>query len=142
MMLGVAEDLLDRILAEIRERKRAARSRLPGSAAVGAGAGGTRSRVAGQRRRPRALEAGSVRSPAGSRAAGGRARRGANREVILAAVRERPGATAREIADATGIARTTVASTVTRLAANGVLERSELPNRGIGFRTRGAPSVD
>jgi DNA-binding MarR family transcriptional regulator len=49
-------------------------------------------------------------------------------------VRERPGSTAREIADATGIARTTVASTVTRLAANGALERSELPDGGVGFR--------
>src|SRR3954447_18040222 len=35
-----------------------------------------------------------------------RAGRGAYREAILALVRERPGSTAREIADATGIART------------------------------------
>ena len=64
----------------------------------------------------------------------GRARRGSNREAILAVVSERPGLTAREISDATGIARTTVASTVTRLAANGVLERTELPAGGVGFR--------
>ena len=51
---------------------------------------------------------------------------------------ERPGATAREIADLTGIARNTVASTLTRLAAAGVLERSELPAGGVGYRLRDA----
>ena len=62
-----------------------------------------------------------------------RMRRGANREAIIAAVRARPGSTAREIADATGIART-VASTVTRLAASGAIERTALPAGGVGFR--------
>jgi hypothetical protein len=38
-----------------------------------------------------------------------------------------------EIADATGIARNTVASTVTRLVASGALERGELPEGGVGF---------
>jgi hypothetical protein len=36
----------------------------------------------------------------------------------------------------TGIARTTVASTVTWLVADGVLERFEPPGGGIGFRGR------
>jgi DNA-binding MarR family transcriptional regulator len=57
-------------------------------------------------------------------------------------VGERPGATAREIADATGIARTTVASTVTRLAAAGVLGRSELPGGWVGFRTAVATAAE
>ncbi len=84
------------------------------------------------------------RRPRRQRAAQGRnrTRRGANREAILAAVGERPGATARELADATGIARTTVASTLTRLAAAGVLERLELPDGGVGFRARVAASAD
>jgi hypothetical protein len=36
---------------------------------------------------------------------------------------------------------TTVASTVTRLAAAGVLERSELPGGGVGVRAPG-PAID
>jgi DNA-binding transcriptional ArsR family regulator len=129
----MAGDLLDRILGEIRERKREARAayeetqQLVAALAAldakrGDGAGRRRSKEAGGER-------GGTKGPAG-----GRARRGANREAILAAVRERPGLTARELADATGIARTTVASTLTRLAANGALERSELPAGGVGFR--------
>jgi hypothetical protein len=55
-------------------------------------------------------------------------------------VRERPGATAREIADATSIVRTTVASTLTRLAADGVLERGELPGGGVRFHPKAAVS--
>ena len=128
----MAGDLLDRILGEIRERKREAQAayeeaqQLERALAALDGEAGR----AGQRR---SKEAGPVR-PRGKRPSGGRARRGANREAILAAVRERPDSTAREIADATGIARTTVASTVTRLAANGALARSELPDGGTGFR--------
>ena len=79
----------------------------------------------------------SKRSGPGRRRAqttGQSARRGANRKAILAVVRERPGSTAREIAEATGIARTTVASTVTRLAASGVLERVESAGGKVGFR--------
>jgi CRP-like cAMP-binding protein len=120
----VAPDLLDRILAEIRERKQAAQAAYEESRQL--------------ERALAALDPGSQASPKASRSApkpaAGRARRGANREAILAAVGERPGATAREIADLTGIARNTVASTLTRLAADGVLERSELPAGGVGFR--------
>ena len=118
-------DLLDHILAEIRDRKQAAQAAHEESQQL-----------------ERALEAlgvSSAQRPAQRRSApqptAGRARRGANREAILAAVGERPGATAREIADFTGIARATVASTVTRLAADGVLERSALPAGGVGFRS-------
>jgi CRP-like cAMP-binding protein len=132
-MWFVTRDLLDRILAEIRERKQAAQAAYEETqqleralAALDAGAPGG----AGQRR-SKGSRSGRRRT---ARPAGGRARRGANRAAIIATVGERPGSTAREIADATGIARTTVASTVTRLAADGVLERSELPGGGVGFR--------
>jgi len=129
----MAGDLLDRILGEIRTRKREARAAYEESqqleralAALDADAsrGATQPRSKGTR-------------PAGRGAkqrAGERARRGTNREAILAAVRERPGSTTREIADATGIARTTVASTVTRLAASGVPEREAAPGGAVGFR--------
>jgi CRP-like cAMP-binding protein len=130
---GMAGDLLDRILGEIRERKQAAQAAYEESlqleqalAALDAEAPGG----AGQRR----SKGSRSRRRVAAKPTVGRAPRGANREAILAAVGERPGATAREIADATGIARATVASTVTRLVADGVLERSELPGGGVGFR--------
>ena len=127
--------------SEIRERKQAAQAAYEEVAAARAGAGGARRERDG-RRRPTALEGESVRAPEHAQPAAGRARRGANREAILAAVGERPGATAREIADLTGIARNTVASTLTRLAADGVLERSELPAGGVGFRSARAAAAD
>jgi CRP-like cAMP-binding protein len=126
----MAGDLLDRILGVIRERKRVARAAYEESqqleralVALEAGAGEPARRRSKESRPRRAR-----------RKSGGRARRGTNRDAILAAARERPGSTAREIADATGIARTTVASTLTRLAANGTVERSEPPGGGVGFR--------
>jgi|SRR3954449_3917039 hypothetical protein len=133
------EALLDQILREIRERMREARGAYQESqrleralAALDARADGT---VGASRSQPARARPKQTRGRSG-RASSARARRGANREAILAVVTKRPGATAREIADATGIARTTVASTVTRLAANGALERSELPGGGVGFRAR------
>ena len=135
----MAGDLLDRIVGEIRARKRAARAAYDESrqleralAALDAKAGSAQPARAATTRRRR-------RSPVTSTTT--RARRGANRGAILAAVQERPGSTTRELADATGIARTTVASTVTRLAAAGVLERSVLPGGGVGFRAAD-PAVD
>ena len=113
-------------MREIRERKQAAQAayeeaqRLDNGARRGAGPGG-----------------GARPSPAT-----GRARRGANREAIVVAVGERPGATAREISEHTGVARNTVASTLTRLAGDGVLERSELPAGGVGFRPARAAATD
>jgi hypothetical protein len=88
---------------------------------------------AGNGRAPSRRSAKGGRRPRGGRRSDGRARRGANREQILAAVAERPGSTVREIADATGIARATVASTVTRLAANGTLARAGVPGGRVGF---------
>ena len=135
----MAGDLLDRIVGEIRARKRAARAAYDESqqleralAALDAKAHSAEPARAATKRRRR-------RSPATSTTT--RTRRGANREAILAAAQERPGSTARELADATGIARATVASTVTRLAAAGVLERGELPGGGVGFRAP-RPAVD
>ena len=123
----VPPDLLDRILSEIRDRKRRRRPPTRNRSRPSSGRSRHSTRPSPRARRGVGPGAGPLR---GHRPAG--ARRGANREAILAAVGERPGATAREIADFTGIARATVASTVTRLAADGVLERSELPAGGLG----------
>src|SRR5829696_10496047 len=104
-LAAMANDLLDRILEEIRERKDASRAAHEES-----------------ERLQRALAAldkqrGPGRPPDGrrpQRRAGSpprqrrRAAPGANRDAILAIVRDRPGATAAELASTTGIARATV----------------------------------
>jgi Fic family protein len=63
-----------------------------------------------------------------------RAPRGANRAAVVGVVSQRPGVSAAEVAGATGIARATVGSTLSKLAADGVLERVELPAGGRGYR--------
>lgn len=52
----------------------------------------------------------------------GRAPQGANKQLILQTVLERPGASAPEIAELTGIKRTIVAATINRLKRSGELE--------------------
>jgi Fic family protein len=51
-----------------------------------------------------------------------RAPRGANREAILAVVRERPGVSAAEVAEVTKIAKPTVHTTISQLKRKGILE--------------------
>jgi predicted HTH transcriptional regulator len=75
---------------------------------------------------PRARAA-TPRSAAAGRApyAGGKSRRaprGANREAILAVVRERPGISAAEVASVTRIAKPTVHTTISQLKRKGILE--------------------
>jgi DNA-binding transcriptional ArsR family regulator len=126
----MAEDLLARVVGEIRERRQAAQAAYEESRRLEralAALGSETSAIAGSvtegpRREQR---------PARRRR---RAAPGANREAILAAVRERPGASAGEIAQATGIARSTVSPTLSRLIAAGAVERTELPSGGVGFR--------
>jgi hypothetical protein len=127
----MAGDLLDRILQEIRERKQASRAAFEESErlerALAAleqpdapvGSAGTGRREGGRGSTPRRRQ---------------RAAPGANREAILAVVRERPGVTVGELSATTGIARATVSSTAARLASAGTLERTELPGGGVGFR--------
>ena len=55
-------------------------------------------------------------------AASGRAPQGSNKRRILALALEKPGITAAEIARATGLKRTVVASTMSRLKRTGELE--------------------
>jgi len=73
--------------------------------------------------RPRARAAATSASRAPY--AGGRSRRaprGANREAILAVVRERPGVSAAEVAEVTKIAKPTVHTTISQLKRKGILE--------------------
>lgn len=117
-------------LREIRERRVAAEAAYEESqrleralAALGAA---PRSSVGSQTDAPRRR-----RQPARRRK---RAAPGANRAAVLAALHERPGASAGEVAQPTGIPRSTVAPTLSRLIAAGAVERTELPGGGVGFR--------
>jgi hypothetical protein len=124
----MAEDLLARILREIRDRKRAAAAayeeygRLEDAlAALGQlQVGRTSGRRSTRRSRP----------PAQGRRR--RAAPGANRDAILAVVRDRPGVSVGEVAQATGIPRTTVAPTMWRLLAR----RGRRARRAPGRRRR------
>jgi len=127
-MPGVPEDLLDRVLSEIRERLERSRAAYEESqvleralAALGP--------VASARADRAVARAASTRRPARRR----RAAAGANREAILAVVRERPGVSVGEVQAATGIARSSVTVALTRLVGEGVLRREQLPSGGVGF---------
>jgi DNA-binding transcriptional ArsR family regulator len=125
----MAEDLLDRIRRELRERLERSRAAYEESRRLEAAlaALGTGARPSGPRRRSAASS--EPRSPRRRRA-----RPGANRAAILAVVRERPGVSAGEIAQATGLARSTVSTTLSRAAAAAEVERTQLPGGGVGFR--------
>jgi len=82
-----------------------------GSSAVSAPRG--RPRASAPAAAPRAPYAGGKRR---------RAPRGANREAILQVVRERPGVSAAEVAEATKIAKPTVHTTISQLKRKGILE--------------------
>jgi hypothetical protein len=123
-------DLLDRILAEIRERRDASRAAYDESRqleAALAALGGP------------SLDGASVpvsrarRTPSASRRRT-RAPRGETRRRVLDAVSERPGASAGEITSASGLDRTIVATTLSRLVKRGELERVELPTGRGGYR--------
>src|SRR4051794_30855253 len=70
-----------------------------------------------------------------------RAPHGQNLRRIRAAVEERPGAPAGEIASATAIARSTVATTLGKLVRDGELERTKPPGGGVGFRRARRPDA-
>jgi hypothetical protein len=75
------------------------------------------------------------RTSGSSRAA--RAPRGSNLKAIVSHVAANPGATAGEIATATGIARGVVYSATSRLSSSGKLEREPKPDGQVGYRAVG-----
>jgi CRP-like cAMP-binding protein len=119
-------DLLDRVLGEIRERMERAQAAVEESRRLEAALAALERERSESSPRPRRGRRGA--------GAGRRAPRGANRDAIVGVVSERPGVSAAEIAGATGIARATVGSTLSRLVADGVLELVELPAGGRGYR--------
>ncbi len=63
------------------------------------------------------------------RSAGRRAPRGANKQAILTALKKQPGASAAQIATATGIKPTVVSSSLTNLAKQGEVKRTKRKGR-------------
>jgi hypothetical protein len=86
-------------------------------------------------RSPRATTPKPTRRARGRRTAnrGSRAKRGSNLEAILDHVGKHPGATATDLASATGISRGVVYSAVSRLAAAGRLKREQLPDGQVAY---------
>lgn len=68
---------------------------------------------------------------------GARAPRGSNLKAIVSHVAANPGATAGEIATATGIARGVVYSATSRLSSSGKLDREPKPDGQVGYRAVG-----
>jgi hypothetical protein len=140
-------DLLNRIERELRERleeTRAAKNeydRLEAAlrALDGESSEATRSSVSSGRAASR-RGAGRTRRAARPRAA--RAPRGQNRERVLAAVRERPGATTAELAAVSGVDRNTLYALLRTLVGRGELERHELPGGGTGYALATPPGQE
>ena len=99
--------------------QRAARPRKTGSA--------TRARSADPTSKPQS------RSRAAAKPARQRAAPGANREAVLAVVRDRPGVTTRELAAASGVTGGTLYALLRRLTEQGVLVKRELPGGQTGY---------
>jgi hypothetical protein len=83
----------------------------------------------------RARTRGSAKSADRRQRAGRRAARGSNLAAINDYVASHAGATAGEIAEATGITRGVVYSATSRLSAAGKLERVPKPDGQVGYRT-------
>jgi hypothetical protein len=75
----------------------------------------------------------ATRTPAGRRTGGQRAKRGSNLAAIVEHVQRQPGATAGQLAEATGIDRTVVYSAVARLTAAGRLQRRPTKDGQVGY---------
>jgi sugar-specific transcriptional regulator TrmB len=110
-------EILDRIHAEIRERLAAGRAA-----------------AQEYERLEAALAALGTPAPTRRRPAQPRAPRGANREAVLRALEERPGASASELAAASGVDRTALYPLLSRLAERGEVTKEELPGGHTGYR--------
>jgi hypothetical protein len=91
------------------------------------------------RREPARSPGAAARAGAAAKRSGDsapRAKKGANKRVILELVEQRPGITPAEIANLTGMKRTVAASTVSRLKRYGYLREYELGGVCLGRAVR------
>jgi hypothetical protein len=120
-------ELLDRIHAEIRERMAESRAaaqeydRLQAALAALGGPSEAPAPAAAPRRARRAAP--QPRAP-----------RGANREAVLRALEERPGASASELAAASGVNRTVLYGVLNRLIEQAEVAKEELPGGTTGYK--------
>ena len=118
-----------RPFAELEDERRRLRDALDALRAGTPSAGGRSSSSASPQ--PARSRPGRRSSRSGRRA---RAPRGSNLSAILSHVQANPGATAGEIATATGISRGVVYSATSRLSSSGRLERQPKPDGQVGYR--------
>ena len=112
---------------------RTGRRRATGSAAKPTGTTRGRKAASASRTKAEAGERGAAGARGTARPVRARAPRGANREAVLAVVRERPGVTASELAAASGVTGGTLYALLRRLADQGELAKRELPGGQTGY---------
>lgn len=76
------------------------------------------------------------RASSSSRSARQRAPRGANRQAVLGAIRDRPGATAGELSAASNVRGATIYNVLRALTKAGEIEKHDLPSGRPGYRMR------
>lgn len=126
----MAEELLTRILREVRERLEQSRQAVDESQRLEAALDA----LEAERKTPRGSVGRARRGPTRPRSAQPRARRGESQARILQVVGERPGVSAAEISASTGVARNTVTTTLQRLTSKQRVTKVELPSGGVGFQ--------
>lgn len=135
-------DVLDRIRGEITERLQASRAaveeyeRLQAAlAALDTGSGAppvaTPNSAAAPATTRKATRSAKRRTASGPRR---RAPRGQNRQRVLAAVTDRPGVTAPELASVSGIKGGTLYALLRRLIGEGALTKRDLPGGDTGYQ--------
>jgi sugar-specific transcriptional regulator TrmB len=143
----MAEQLLDRIHAQVRARVRelepavreseqleAAVAALDGLAVPGAALRAPAPATAAPAQRRRASSARRGRGPAK------RAPRGANRAAVLGALAELAGVSANELSGAAGVARPVLYTLLKTLEDRGEVAKEQLPGGTAGYRLTQAPS--
>jgi hypothetical protein len=130
-------DLVTRVQQEIAERLNALRplvseyDRLLRAQEALSGTGGdARTAPASARRGARPARSQSTRGEAVRR----RAPRGANRQAVLAALGERPGASAGELSGASGVSAPTIYNVLRALTRSGEVQTVALPSGRSGYR--------
>ena len=145
----MAEQLLDQIRLQIRERARelepAAREyeRLEAALTALGGPVDERSAAPAPAAKPAAAAKRRPKTPApGPRAVAKRAPRGANGAAVLAVLGERPGASAGELSSASGVARPVLYAVLKTLEERGEIMKEGLPGGATGYRLVSSPATD
>lgn len=131
-------ELLDRVRGDIRERlerSRAAAEEYDRLERVLAALQGT----AVTSERPKVAAPRLRRTTPARRRGRMRAPRGQNRERVLAAVTERPGAPVAEFAEVSGVQRPAIYALLSRLVSEGAVSERPLASGGKAYEVTGAP---